>query len=334
MKIKAMIIAVGGMLFAVLGLLVMMCVFMAEDDDGNDGIGTYYTIGVSAEVLAYQPLIEHYAALYGISDYVPYLLAIMQVESGGTGTDPMQSSESMGLPVNTLTPEASIEQGCKHFANFLTMATNKGCDIDTAVQSYNYGTGFINYVAGSGCNYTFELAESFSQQQANGVRVTYTNPIAVAKNGGWRYKYGNMFYVSLVKQYLAVSGIISEFGEAVINEALKYQGYPYVFGGTAPYSFDCSGLTQWCYSTAGVSLPRTAQGQYDALIHIPLSEAQPGDLVFFTGTYSAGRYITHVGIYVGNNRMFHAGSPLGYADLGSSYWQTHIVCAGTLGTGE
>ena len=88
-------------------------------------------------------------------------------------------------------------------------------------------------------------------------------------------------------------------------------------------SFDCSGLVQWCYGKAGISLPRTAQAQYDATQHIPLSQAQAGDLVFFHSTYNAGTYVTHVGIYVGNNQMYHAGDPIGYADLNNSYWQQH-----------
>ena len=75
------------------------------------------------------------------------------------------------------------------------------------------------------------------------------------------------------------------------------------------------GLTQWTYGKVGINLPRTAQQQYDVTQHIPLSEAQAGDLVFFHSTYNAGSYITHVGIYLGNNRMFHAGDPIGYADL-------------------
>lgn len=91
------------------------------------------------------------------------------------------------------------------------------------------------------------------------------------------------------------------------------------------YFFDCSGLTQWTYGKAGINLPRTAQQQYDVTQHIPLSEAQAGDLVFFHSTYNAGSYITHVGIYLGNNRMFHAGDPIGYADLTSPYWQQHLV---------
>ena len=74
-----------------------------------------------------------------------------------------------------------------------------------------------------------------------------------------------------------------------------------------------------------LTLPRTAQQQYDVTQHIPLSEAQAGDLVFFHSTHNAGSYITHVGIYLGNNRMFHAGDPIGYADLTSPYWQQHLV---------
>lgn len=121
----------------------------------------------------------------------------------------------------------------------------------------------------------------------------------------------------------------NEVFDAVMDEALKYNGWPYVYGGSNPdTSFDCSGLVQWCYSKAGISLPRTAQAQYDATQHIPLSQAQPGDLVFFQGTYNAGTYITHVGIYVGNNRMYHAGDPIGYTNLDSSYYQEHLVCAG------
>ena len=95
-------------------------------------------------------------------------------------------------------------------------------------------------------------------------------------------------------------------------------------------SFDCSGLTQWCYGKAGISLPRTAQAQYDATQHIPLSQAQAGDLVFFHSTYNTSDYVTHVGIYVGNNQMYHAGNPIGYTDLTSAYWQQHIICAGRI----
>ncbi|HBE8972167.1 TPA: C40 family peptidase, partial [Clostridioides difficile] len=102
--------------------------------------------------------------------------------------------------------------------------------------------------------------------------------------------------LELVNQYLTVPQVSGELAQKVMNEALKYQGWKYVFGGSSPTtSFDCSGLTQWCYGKAGISLPRTAQAQYDATQHLPLSQAKAGDLVFFHSTYNAGSYVTHVG---------------------------------------
>lgn len=83
-------------------------------------------------------------------------------------------------------------------------------------------------------------------------------------------------------------------------------------------------------ATAGIQLPRVAQAQYDATQHIPLSEAKAGDLVFFHSTYDAGSYVTHVGIYVGNNQMYHAGNPIGYTNLTDSYWQAHLIGAGRI----
>ena len=157
------------------------------------------------------------------------------------------------------------------------------------------------------------------------MKVTYKNEISIKENGGWRYKYGNMFYVRLIKQYLAVPSFSDATAQAIFNEALKYQGWKYVYGGSNPNtSFDCSGLVQWCYGKAGISLPRTAQAQYDATQHLSLSQAKAGDLVFFHSTYNAGTYVTHVGIYAGN--------PIGYADLTSPYWQQHLIGAGRVKT--
>ena len=301
-----------------------------EEEEPEKKAGSVTTIGLSQEVLNYKPLVQKYAEQCGITEYVDYLLCIMMVESRGQGNDPMQSSESLGLPPNSLMPEQSIEQGVKYFAGLIDKMGRLECDIESAIQSYNYGGGFMDFVAANGKKYSFELAEKFSSDRAGGVKVTYTNPIAVAKNGGWRYNYGNMFYVDLVKQYLIVGVLPDGFGGAVISEALKYQGYPYVFGGTAPQAFDCSSLTQWCYGVAGVNIPRVAQAQYDSMKHISLEEAQPGDLVFFHSTYVTSDYITHVGIYTGNLQMYHAGDPLGYTNLADAYWQAHIVCAGTI----
>lgn len=328
MKKKYFIILISGVLAAFFVMLLFVAVMFSDEENGDSNI-KYGGVSVSAEVLAYEPLVEKYAKEYKISEYVNYLLAIMEVESGGKLQDVMQSSESEGLPANTLSAEESIKQGCKYFASLLKSAKSKDCDINTVIQSYNYGGGFIDYVASQGKKYTFELAESFANGKSGGNKEKYDNPIAVKENGGWKYSYGNMFYVLLVSQYIISEKFDNATVQAVMNEALKYKGWKYVYGGYTPTtSFDCSGLVQWCYGKAGINLPRTAQEQYDATQHIPLSEAQAGDLVFFHSTYDAGTYITHVGIYQGSNRMYQAGDPIGYADLTSSYWQEHLVCAG------
>ncbi len=195
----------------------------------------------------------------------------------------------MGLPPNSLSTENPLSRGVNILRPcFLPSKNQKGIDdLNVVIQSYNYGGGYADYVAKNGKKHSFNLAENFAKNKSYGTKVTYTNPIAVSKNGGWRYNYGNMFYVELVNQYLTVKQFSNETVQAVMNEALKYQGWKYVYGGSNPNtSFDCSGLTQWCYGKAGISLPRTAQAQYDATQHIPLSQAQAGDLVFFHSTYN------------------------------------------------
>lgn len=112
-----------------------------------------------------------------------------------------------------------------------------------------------------------------------------------------------------------------------MEEATKYIGWPYVWGGSSPStSFDCSGFVCWVYTASGVhNLPRTtAQGIYNQCAIISPSEAKPGDIIFFTGTYDSPGPVSHVGIYVGDGMMLHCGSPIQYANINSSYWQTHF----------
>lgn len=120
---------------------------------------------------------------------------------------------------------------------------------------------------------------------------------------------------------------------ALITEAEKYLGFPYVWGGSSPStSFDCSGFVCYVFSNSGVhNLPRTtAQGIYNQCAHIAPSEAKPGDIIFFTGTYDSPGPVSHVGIYVGNNMMIHCGSPIQYARTDSSYWTQHFYAFGRL----
>ncbi len=320
-----------GLFFFLLSIVLYSGVFLSDDDNGSSSI-TEPGLNLSEEVLQYQAIVEQYAQEYGISDYVPYLLAIMQAESGGKGSDVMQASESLGLPPNTLGTDESIRQGCRYLSSLIQSVNARECDINTAIQAYNFGGQYISYVLDNGKKHSYSLAENFAKEKSGGRTVTYTNPIAVARNGGWRYAYGNQFYVEIVSQYLAVESFDNETVQIIMNEALKYEGWEYVYGGANPNtSFDCSGLIQWCYAKAGISLPRTAQAQYDATQHIPMSEARPGDLVFFHSTYNAGDYVTHVGIYVSPTKMYHAGSSgIGYADLTSSYYQQHLIGAGRI----
>lgn len=120
--------------------------------------------------------------------------------------------------------------------------------------------------------------------------------------------------------------------QALMREAERYLGMPYTFGGTPPTSFDCSAFVCWVFTNSGVhNLPRTtAQGIYDQCTPVSASEAKAGDIIFFTGTYNAGRPVTHVGIYCGNGIMVHCGNPIQYASTNTSYWQSHFYGYGRL----
>jgi cell wall-associated NlpC family hydrolase len=120
---------------------------------------------------------------------------------------------------------------------------------------------------------------------------------------------------------------------ALIAEAEKYLGYPYVWGGSSPEtSFDCSGLICWILDESGVAdVGRTtAQGLYNLCTPISLSEAKPGDLIFFHSTYKTADTCTHVALYVGDGMMLHAGDPIQYASFETTYWQNHLYGFGRI----
>ena len=120
---------------------------------------------------------------------------------------------------------------------------------------------------------------------------------------------------------------------AMIAEAEKYLGYPYVWGGSSPStSFDCSGFVCWVINQSGVgSVGRTtAQGIFNHTTPIAPSEAKPGDIIFFTGTYDSGSAVSHVGIYAGNGMMIHCGNPISYASVNTPYWQSHFYAYGRI----
>ena len=118
---------------------------------------------------------------------------------------------------------------------------------------------------------------------------------------------------------------------AIIKEAEKYLGYPYVWGGSSPStSFDCSGFVSWVINHSGWDVGRLgAQGLCNICTPVSSANVKPGDLVFFIGTYDTPG-VSHVGIYVGNNMMIHCGDLISYANLNSSYWQSHFYRYGRL----
>lgn len=118
---------------------------------------------------------------------------------------------------------------------------------------------------------------------------------------------------------------------AMITEAEKYLGYPYVWGGSSPStSFDCSGFVSWVINHSGWNVGRLgAQGLLNICTRVSSSNARPGDLIFFQGTYDTSG-ASHVGIYVGNGMMIHCGDPISYANINTSYWQSHFLAFGRL----
>ena len=130
---------------------------------------------------------------------------------------------------------------------------------------------------------------------------------------------------------IPLEALDDEVFAAIIKEAEKYLGYPYVWGGSSPStSFDCSGFVSWVINHSGWDVGRLgAQGLCNICAPVSSANVKPGDLVFFTGTYDSPG-VSHVGIYVGNNMMIHCGDPISYANLNSNYWQSHFYRYGRL----
>lgn len=120
---------------------------------------------------------------------------------------------------------------------------------------------------------------------------------------------------------------------ALIREAMKHLGIPYVWGGSSPSEgFDCSGFVSWCINHSGVgNVGRaTANGLLSYCTQVSKSEAKPGDLIFFKGTNGNSPGASHVGIYIGSGQMIHAGKPVQITSIETNYWQAHFLGFGRL----
>lgn len=165
------------------------------------------------------------------------------------------------------------------------------------------------------------------QSLKNGKKVKLTAKKEVGKTT-WVYGTANGKSGWMNASYLTTTKKVSADISEVIGYGEKFLGTPYVWGGTTPSGFDCSGYTSYVYkNTLGKSIPRTSGAQYSASKKISKDAAEVGDLVFFSGN---GRSITHVAIYAGNNRLLHAaGKQVKYSNLYDGYWNKRIVGFGT-----
>ena len=167
-------------LAAAIGLLLFAArIFLSGQTIRMSGDPTY----LSDSVLEYRDTVEFYAEKNGISEYTDYLLAIMQVETGGRGDDVMQSSESLGLPPGSLEPEDSIAQGCSYFAEILGDAEKKGCDLDAVIQAYNFGIDYLDFAAKRGGDSDLTMATEFAEWKSGGETTEYSSELAREVNG-------------------------------------------------------------------------------------------------------------------------------------------------------
>ena len=162
--------------------------------------------------------------------------------------------------------------------------------------------------------------------------------IYLASKGNRDYLFANDIYSNITQSpyndyTIPSAALTDETFRKLITEAEKYLGYPYIWGGSTPQtSFDCSGFVCWVFKNSGVyPLSRTtAQGIFDQCTAVRPSDAKPGDIIFFTGTYNSGCPVSHVGIYVGSGMMIHCGNPIQYASVNSNYWAQHFYAYGRL----
>lgn len=196
-KTKKAIKQTATIVFVLCGLLIVLSVVSLDGQHESDNRQAAF---VSDQVLEYQPLVEKYAAKYDVSDHVDVLLAMMMQESGGRGDDPMQASESYCGERNCIEdPERSIEQGVYYFSETLAEADG---DLKLAVQSYNFGKGFIYYVNANSGIYTQEAAVNFSQEMyaAADNKKKFRCPREEAKK--MDACYGDIYYVRDVTAYM------------------------------------------------------------------------------------------------------------------------------------
>ncbi|EAW7168007.1 lytic transglycosylase [Listeria monocytogenes] len=292
-------------------------------------------LNISPVVEAYRSIVARECNANGIPECVDIVLAMIMQESGGSVPDVMQSSESKGLPPNTINnPEESIQIGVAYFSKGYkkAKAEAKVNPKETAIQGYNFGSGFIGWSIKNGGGWTADRAVEFARIQSNGKK----------RSGGARdgqYAYGDQLYVQHVMAYLqpnvgenggtgATKGGTKEVEKAISAGSTIVGKSPYVWGGGRTSSdikarkFDCSSFVRWCYAEAGIDIGPVSATTTDTLVKkgkaISTKDLKRGDLVFFD-TYKVNG---HVGIYLGDGKFINDNSSKGVwiDQMNNSYW--------------
>ncbi|MBQ0140579.1 MAG: C40 family peptidase [Kurthia sp.] len=192
-----------------------------------------------------------------------------------------------------------------------------------------YTTASLNMRTGAGANKKFikALPRGKKVYASRSKKVSGTTWYKVRASGNKGWVSGKYLSTKKVAKAKKVKKVSSTSGNAIIAAGRKYIGTPYVWGGTTPGGFDCSGFTSYVYKKAGMkSLPRTSRAQKAAVKRV--SSPKVGDLIFFSAS-PGGSYVTHVGIYAGNNTVLHAaGNSVKFQSL-SGYWDKRVVSYGT-----
>lgn len=264
-----------------------------------------------ANVLKWKEEVQKVAKKYEIEEYVNLILAIIWEESGGLDNinpDIMQASESQGKKPGEITdPLESIDAGTKYLATLLKSSKNLNLGDYAAVQAYNYGGDFLNWLKEKELSYSFDVAKNYAAEKSNGKVISYNNPVAGDLGYNWRYGYGNMFYVNLVSQHIMKDD--SELVKIAQQEIGNSNGAKYWEWFGFPRRVEwCAIFVSWVADQAGYlqqgRVPKmantkdmvnwyTEKGKYKTTDsgYVP----QPGDLIFFDWTGNkTGK--DHVGI--------------------------------------
>ncbi|HAB8811060.1 TPA_asm: lytic transglycosylase [Listeria monocytogenes] len=327
----------GILLVLVITMGIMLAVNGSESAEEDVPEGTLSALNISPAVEAYRSIVEQECIANDIPECVDIILAMIMQESGASVPDVMQSSESKGLPPNSITdPRESIKIGVAYFSVGYKQAREKAKQNpkETAIQGYNYGSGFIGWAIDNGGGWTADRAVEFARIKSRGQK----------RSGGVRdgqYAYGDQLYVQHVMAYLqpnvgenggtgSTKGGTKEVEKAISTGSSIVGKSPYVWGGGRNTSdinarkFDCSSFVRWCYSEAGIDLGPISGTTTDTLVKkgkvVSQKEMKRGDLVFFD-TYKVNG---HVGIYLGDGKFINDNSSKGVwiDEMSNSYWKS------------